>query len=125
MILGIGIDMEEVERIRIVIDRHGARFLDKVYTQSEIDYVEDKVNRYERYAARFAAKEATMKALGTGWNHGVHWRDLEVVNCPDGVPTLNLSGGALDRATEMGFQRVHVSMSHTRGMAVAEVIIED
>ena len=76
MILGIGIDTEDVDRVRLVIDRHGHRFLDKVYTPREIAYVDDKANRYERYAARFAAKEAAMKALGTGWNKGVHWKDL-------------------------------------------------
>lgn len=116
--------MEEVDRIRLVIDRHGARFLHKVYTEREIAYVEDKANRYERYAARFAAKEAAMKALGTGWNHGVNWKDLEIVNSPDGCPSLKLSGGALSRAMEMGFRRAHISMSHTRSTAVAEVILE-
>jgi holo-[acyl-carrier protein] synthase len=125
MILGIGIDLEEVERIRLVIDRHGNRFLHKVYTQTEIDYVEGKANRYERYTGRFAAKEAAMKALGTGWNHGVSWKDIEVANCSDGCPSLNLSGGALERAKKMGYGKLHVSMSHTRRMAVAEVIIED
>lgn len=125
MILGIGIDLEEVERIRLVIDRHGERFLHKVYTQTEIDYVEGKANRYERYTGRFAAKEAAMKALGTGWNHGVSWKDIEVANCPDGCPSLNLAGGALKHAQQLGYRKLHVSMSHTRRMAVAEVIIED
>ncbi len=125
MILGIGIDMEDVERMRLVIDRHGHRFLDKVYTAREIAYVEDKANRYERYAARFAAKEAAMKALGTGWNRGVHWRDLEITNGPGGCPSLNLSGGALSRAKQMGYRRALVSMSHTRQTAIAQVIIED
>ena len=125
MILGIGIDMEEVDRIRLVIDRHGERFLSKVFTAREIEYVEDKANRFERYTARFAAKEAAMKALGTGWNKGVQWKDLEIVNSPDGCPSLRLAGGALSRAMEMGYRRAHVSMSHTRRMAIAQVIIED
>ena len=125
MILGIGIDMEDVERMRLVIDRHGQRFLEKVYTAREIAYVEDKANRYERYAARFAAKEAAMKALGTGWNQGVHWKDLEIVNSAEGCPTLRLAGGALSRAMQMGYRRVHVSMSHTRRTAIAQVILED
>lgn len=125
MILGIGIDMEDVERIRLVVDRHGDRFLHKVYTPGEIAYVEDKANRYERYAARFAAKEAAMKALGTGWNHGVQWKDLEIVNSPDGCPSLKLDGGALSRAMQMGYRRTLVSMSHTRRSAIAQVIIED
>lgn len=125
MILGIGIDMEDVDRMRLVIDRHGERFLHKVYTPREIRYVEDKANRYERYAARFAAKEAAMKALGTGWNKGVQWKDLEIVNGPDGCPSLRLAGGALSRAMQMGYRRAHVSMSHTRRTAIAQVIIED
>lgn len=124
MILGIGIDMEDVERVRLVIDRHGERFLEKVYTPREIAYVEDKANRYERYAARFAAKEAAMKALGTGWNQGVHWKDLEIVSGPDGCPSLKLAGGALNRATQMGYRRAFVSMSHTRQTVIAQVIIE-
>ncbi len=125
MILGIGIDMEEVDRIRLVIDRHGARFLSKVFTAREIEYVEDKANRFERYTARFAAKEAAMKALGTGWNKGVQWKDLEIVNSPDGCPSLRLAGGALSRAMQMGYRRAHVSMSHTRRAAIAQVVIED
>lgn len=125
MILGIGIDMEDVDRIRLAIERHGQRFLHKVYTPREIAYVDDKANRYERYAARFAAKEAAMKALGTGWNKGVQWKDLEIVNSPDGCPALRLAGGALSRAMQMGYRRVHVSMSHTHGTAIAQVILED
>ena len=125
MILGIGIDMEDVERVRLVIDRHGERFLHKVYTSREIAYVDGKANRYERYAARFAAKEAAMKALGTGWNKGVQWKDLEIVNNPDGCPSLRLAGGALIRAMQMGYRRAHVSMSHTRRTAIGQVIIED
>jgi holo-[acyl-carrier protein] synthase len=125
VILGIGIDMEDIERVRLVIDRHGQRFLEKVYTPREIAYVEDKANRYERYAARFAAKEAAMKALGTGWNQGVQWKDLEIVNSPDGCPSLKLAGGALSRAMRMGYRRAFVSMSHTRQTAIAQVIIED
>ena len=125
MILGIGIDMEDVERMQLVIDRHGQRFLHKVYTPREIAYVEDKANRYERYAARFAAKEAAMKALGTGWNKGVQWKDLEIVSGPGGCPSLRLAGGALSRAMQMGYRRAHVSMSHTRRTAIAQVIIED
>jgi holo-[acyl-carrier protein] synthase len=125
VVLGIGIDMEDVDRIRLVIERHGQRFLDKVYTSREIAYVDDTANRYERYAARFAAKEAAMKALGSGWNKGVQWKDLEIVNSPEGCPSLRLAGGALSRAMQMGYRRAHVSMSHTRRTAIAQVIIED
>lgn len=125
MVLGIGIDMEDVDRIRLVIERHGQRFLNKVYTPREIAYVDDTANRYERYAARFAAKEAAMKALGSGWNQGVQWKDLEIFNSPEGCPSLRLAGGALSRAMQMGYRRAHVSMSHTRSTAIAQVIIED
>ncbi len=125
MIVGLGIDAEDVERVRLVIERHGSRFLEKVYTPQEVAYVEDKANRFERYAARFAAKEAAMKALGTGWAKGVHWRDLEIINSPEGCPSLKLTGGALSRAMELGYRRAHVSMSHTRKTAFAQVILED
>ena len=76
MIVGSGVDIEEVPRIRAAIERHGRRFIERIYTSAEIAYVECKKNRFERYAARFAAKEAGMKALGTGWDHGVRWVDL-------------------------------------------------
>ncbi len=79
MIVGTGIDIAEVPRIRQSIERFGDRFLQRIYTAGEIRYCDSKANRVERYAARFAAKEAAMKALGTGWNHGVRWRDCEVV----------------------------------------------
>ena len=74
MIVGTGVDLAEVDRIRAAIERHGPRFIQRIYTPAEIAYVERKANRYERYAARFAAKEAGMKAIGTGWRHGVRWR---------------------------------------------------
>ena len=124
MIVGIGIDLEDVDRVRRSIERYGQRFLGRVYTPAEIAYVEAKANKYERYTARFAAKEAGMKALGTGWDKGVHWQHLEVVNQPDGCPTLVLSGGAQRRAEALGAKRVHISLSHTRGSAIAQVILE-
>ena len=96
MIVGIGIDIAEVGRIREAIERYGERFLRRIYTESEIQYCESKANRVERYAARFAAKEAGMKAIGTGWNHGVRWRDIEVARKPGGRPTLVLHGPAAD-----------------------------
>ncbi len=124
MIVGIGIDLEDVDRVRRSIERFGARFLERVYTPAEIAYVEAKANKYERYAARFAAKEAGMKALGTGWDQGVHWKHLEVVNSPEGCPKLLLSGGARRRADALGATRTHISMSHTRARAVAQVVLE-
>lgn len=125
MIVGTGVDIEEVSRVEASIERHGDRFLSRVYSRTEIAYVEDKANRFERYAARFAAKEAAMKALGTGWDCGVAWRDIEIVNEPSGRPTLRLSGGALQRFEELGAKRSHITLSHTRGLVVAQVILED
>ncbi|MEJ7609372.1 MAG: holo-ACP synthase, partial [Bryobacteraceae bacterium] len=84
MILGTGVDLAEVDRIRESIERFGDRFVSRIYTEREIAYVERKGNRFERYAARFAAKEAGMKALGTGWRRGVRWQDIEVTNLPSG-----------------------------------------
>ncbi len=124
MIVGIGIDLEEVDRVRQSIERYGERFLERVYTPAEIAYVEAKANKYERYAARFAAKEAGMKALGTGWDKGVHWKHLEVVNAPSGCPTLVLTEGARRRAEALGAKRVHISLSHTPRSAIAQVILE-
>jgi holo-[acyl-carrier protein] synthase len=124
MIVGIGIDIEEVDRVRQAIERHGQRFLERVFTSREIAYVESKANKWERYAARFAAKEAAMKALGTGWDKGVSWRDVEIVNQPDGCPTLALCGRAKEIAEGRGCKRTWVSLSHTRKQAAAQVILE-
>ena len=86
MILGTGVDLAEVHRIREAIGRHGDRFIRRIYTVAEIAYVERKANKFERYAGRFAAKEAGMKAIGTGWKRGVAWQDFEVVNLASGRP---------------------------------------
>ena len=94
MIVGTGIDVAEVARLEQAVTRHGQRFLERVFTAREIEYCERHKNRFERYAARFAAKEAGMKALGVGWRGGVRWRDLEVVNQRGGKPELRLSGVA-------------------------------
>src|SRR5260370_33919578 len=94
MIVGTGIDIAEVPRIRHAIERFGDRFLQRIFTAGEIRYCDSKANRIERYAARFAAKEAAMKALGTGWNHGVRGRDCEWVRVPCGRPTSSFHGPA-------------------------------
>src|ERR1700728_3669564 len=94
MIVGTGVDLAEVPRIRAAIERYGRRFIERLYTPAEIAYVEQKANRYERFAARFAAKEAGMKAIGTGWRRGVRWQDFEVANLPSGRPTLQFHGVA-------------------------------
>jgi len=124
MIVGTGVDLAEVPRIRSSIERYGARFIDRIYTPAEIAYVERKANRYERYAARFAAKEAGMKAIGTGWRRGVRWQDFEVANLPTGKPTLRLHGVAAQVALRLGVKNISLSMTHTAELAMAHVILE-
>lgn len=124
MILGTGVDLAEVDRIRDAAERYGARFLERVYTPAEIAYASRKANKYERFAARFAAKEAGMKAIGTGWRGGVRWQDFEVVNEPSGRPTLRFHGVALEVAQRLGVHRVHLSLTHTGTLALAHVILE-
>jgi len=125
MIVGTGVDLAEVPRIRACVERFGARFVERVYTKAEIAYVERKANRYERYAARFAAKEAGMKAIGTGWRSGVTWRDFEVANLPSGKPTLRLHGVAAAVAAKLGVRRVALSLTHTAELGMAHLILED
>jgi len=124
MILGTGVDLAEVPRIRAAIERHGGRFIERIYTPPEIAYVERKANRFERYAARFAAKEAGMKAIGTGWRRGVTWRDFEVVNLPSGRPTLRLHGVAFEIAQQLGVRQIWLSLTHTAELGMAHVILE-
>jgi holo-[acyl-carrier protein] synthase len=125
MIVGTGIDIAEVPRIRQSIERFGDRFLQRIYTPGEIRYCESKANRAERYAARFAAKEAAMKALGTGWNHGVRWRDCEVVRQPGGRPTISFHGKAAEFAAKLGVKNAALSLTHTAEQAMAQVILEN
>jgi holo-[acyl-carrier protein] synthase len=124
MILGTGVDLAEVDRIRSAIARYGRRFIERIYTPAEIAYVERKANRYERYAARFAAKEAGMKAIGTGWSHGVRWQDFEVANLPSGRPTLKLHGAAARIAEQLGVKLISLSITHTAELGMAHVILE-
>jgi holo-[acyl-carrier protein] synthase len=124
VIVGSGVDLCEVQRIKDAIARHGRRFLERVYTEREIAYAERKANLYERYAARFAAKEAGMKALGTGWHGGVRWQDFEVANLPSGRPTLQFHGKAAEYAQKLGVQNISLSITHTAVQAMALVILE-
>jgi len=125
VIVGTGVDLAEVPRIRASIERFGARFIERIYTPAEIAYVERKANRWERYAARFAAKEAGMKAIGTGWKRGVRWQDFEVANLPSGKPTLRLHGVAARVADKLGVRNVSLSLTHTAELGMAHVILED
>jgi len=124
VIVGIGIDVEEVARIREAMERHGRRFVDRIFSPAEIAYVERKANRFERYAARFAAKEAGMKAIGTGWRRGVRWLDFEVANLPSGRPTLRMHGVAAKVAEGLGVRNIALSLTHTAQQGVAIVILE-
>ena len=125
MILGTGVDLAEVPRIRASIERFGAKFIGRIFTPAEIEYVERKANRFERYAARFAAKEAGMKAIGTGWKRGVRWQDFEVANLPSGKPTLRFHGVAARFADALGVKNVSLSITHTAELGMAHVILED
>jgi len=125
MIVGTGIDIAEVPRIRHSIERFGDRFLQRIYTEGEIRYCDSKANRVERYAARFAAKEAAMKALGTGWSHGVRWRDCEVTRLPGGRPAILFHGKAAEFAARLGVKNSALSLSHTAEQAIAQVILEN
>jgi len=125
VIVGTGIDLCEVDRIRKAITAsHGQRFVERVFTPQEIAYAQRRANPYERYAARFAAKEAGMKALGTGWRGGLAWQDLEVVNLPSGRPTLQLHRGAAEIAEKLGVVNISLSLTHTSEQALAMVILE-
>ena len=124
MIFSTGIDIAEVYRIRETIART-PRFAERVFTQAERDYCESKgVAAARSYAARFAAKEAFLKALKTGWRGKITWQDIEVVVDNEGAPSLNITGEALKIKNERGGARVHLSLSHTADHAVAQVIIE-
>jgi holo-[acyl-carrier protein] synthase len=124
MIVGTGIDIAEVPRIAASVKRFGDRFLRRVFTEGEIRYCDAKANRMERYAARFAAKEAAMKAIGTGWNHGVRWRDIEVIRQPGGRPTLTFHHKAAEFAAKLGAKHIALSLTHTPEHAIAQVILE-
>lgn len=124
MIVGLGVDIAEVGRIKAAIERHGKAFLRRVYTAREIEYCEGFKNKFERYAGRFAAKEAAMKALGTGWRRGVRWVDVEVVREKSGRPTMALAGAAGKIAAGLGVKRIALSITHTETQALAQVIFE-
>src|SRR5437762_5550544 len=122
-IVGTGIDICEVARVRDAIERFGQRFLKRVFTQAEREYCESKRNRVERYAARFAAKEAAMKAIGTGLRRGVSWQDFEIGREAGGRPTLEIRGKGAEFAAKLGMKRAALSITHTREQAMAQVII--
>lgn len=124
MIKGIGVDTIELGRIGRILEQYGERFLNRIYADGERAYALRYADPVPRLAARFAAKEACMKALGTGWNHGVRWRDIVVVNGPTGKPQIELLGRAREFADRLSVDAIHVSITHNRDTAMVVVIFE-
>jgi len=126
MIVGIGVDLAEVDRIRDALERPatGERFRDRVYTPGEQAYCERRRRKYESYAARFAAKEAVMKALGRGWSREIGWTEIEVVRERGGRPTIRLHGKTAAYATRLGVRTLALALTHTAQTAMAHVIAE-
>jgi len=124
MILGVGLDLIELDRFKAAMKRQGAPFLEKLFTPAERRYCEDKWNRIAHYAARFAAKEAVLKALGTGWSGGIRWTDVEVARDPAGSVTVRLAGLAKKAAARRGIRRVHLNITHAQKYAAAVAIAE-
>ena len=125
MIVGSGIDLVEIGRIQQSMDRHASRFLNRVYTAAEQAYCLSKRNSAESLAARFAAKEAGAKALGTGISFGVSWLEIEVVREASGRPTLRFHGRAAQIAAALGATHAALSITHTASLAMASVVLED
>jgi holo-[acyl-carrier protein] synthase len=123
MIVGTGVDLAETPRIRASVERFGRKFVERIYTPREIAYVERKANRYERYAARFAAKEAGMKAIGTGKSAGVLWRDIEVVRGRGGPPQLEFHGAARRHFDRLGATKALITITHTAQLAIVHVML--
>jgi holo-[acyl-carrier protein] synthase len=124
MIIGLGTDICQIERVARYLERYGERFTRRCFTVEEIAYCQRYANGAEQYAARIAAKEAASKALGTGWRRGVHWKNFEVASEPSGKPYLRVHGKAAEIASQMGVRHINVSLTHDAGVAVAVVIFE-
>ncbi len=124
MILGVGVDAVEIARIRGLYERAGARFVRRLFTADEAEYCEARHQPAESFAARFAAKEAAMKCLGTGWAEGSAFREVEVRRGPGGAPELLLHGATAARAASLGIRRWHLSLTHTDRTATAFVVAE-
>jgi len=118
-VIGIGTDIVETLRIAQMIERHGELFLNRVYTEHEIGYCSARKAATQHYAGRWAAKEAVLKALGTGWARGIRWRDIEVRNEIGGKPFIALEGGALEVSQRLGIDEILISISHCRSHATA------
>ena len=124
-VLGVGTDITDCLRIAQMIERHGELFVGRVYTPAEIEYCRSRRMATQHFAGRWAAKEAVLKALGTGWRRGISWRDIEVINGPGGRPRTTLRGGSLEVAERLGIRCVLVSISHCRTHATAYAVALD
>jgi holo-[acyl-carrier protein] synthase len=118
-VVSVGTDIIECDRISQMLDKHGQTFLDRVFTRGEIAYCQQRKMAYQHYAARWAAKEAVMKALGTGWSQGIQWIDVEMGNIPGGRPFIRLHGQAAAIGNRLGIDEILISVSHTKLYAVA------
>lgn len=123
-IIGIGTDIIECLRIAQMIERHGELFIARVYTPLEIQYCQSRKLATQHFAARWAGKEAVLKALGTGWRKGISWRDIEIRNDPGGRPSVEIRGGAADVVEQLGIIEMHISLSHCRSHATAYAVAE-
>jgi holo-[acyl-carrier protein] synthase len=123
MIVGVGIDMIEVERVAAKIGKESG-FREMVFSRKEIDYCESKAKKFEHYAARFAAKEAFLKAIGTGWKSGISFNEIEISNVDEGKPELKLIGETAKTLSQMNIQNIELSLSHLKNIASAVVIVE-
>ena len=121
MVIGIGIDIIEIDRIKTSIETYGNRFLSKIYTPIEIDYCNSKANKFQHYAARFAAKEAIYKALATGWQKDLHWQDIEIINQPTGMPVASLKGKLKKFLSNK--MDLKISLSHSNNYVTCVAII--
>ena len=122
MIVGLGTDIVEIVRIGKMVERHGELFLNRVYTDDEIRYCQRRKHSYQHYAGRWAAKEAVMKTLGTGWTRGVGWKDIEVCSTKSGRPLISLHGGAREFSETLQIDEILISISHCRAYATATAI---
>lgn len=121
-VLGLGIDLAEVSRIRALLQKNGDKFKQRVFTKGEISYCDSKADPALHFAARFAAKEAASKALGTGFSEGIGWQEIETVSSENGAPSIKLHRAAADRAAAMGVGVMMVTLTHTADMAAASVV---
>jgi holo-[acyl-carrier protein] synthase len=121
-IIAHGIDLVDCPRIEEMVERHGERFLNRVFTPAEQDRARDRKNSIENYAGRFAAKEAILKLIGTGWRGKIAWTDIEVTNDSAGRPLVTLSGEVEKIAREMGIERISISITHTANFAIASAV---